>query len=73
MIGLLIIIGFIIYVIYNVIKDACEPTLKGHMDFEKFNKDTLGKGYSKRQINKMINSGKYQIPFDEWWNSDKKM
>lgn len=69
----LIIIGGIIYLVYQYAKWKCEPTLKGHMDFEKLNKDTLCKGYSQSQINKMMNSGKYQIPFDEWWNSEKKM
>lgn len=74
MIGLLIIIAFIIYVGFNVVKNACEPKIDGCLDIEKWNKDTLGKGYSKRQLNQMMNSGKYHMSFNEWWDDkDKKM
>lgn len=56
--GLMILVG-VIYIIYKLCSEASQPTLKGEFDFRKWNDETHGKGYSAKQLNKMMNTGRY--------------
>lgn len=56
--GVLLLIG-IIYVIYKVFEEASVPKQTGKFDWDRYNSTVNGKGYSQKQINKMIDSGMF--------------
>lgn len=56
--GILAVIG-IIYLIYKLVSEWAEPTQTGKFDWDKYNKDTCGKGYSSKQLDKMSRDGRW--------------
>lgn len=57
--GLIVIIG-IIYLGYNLLKEACEPTQTRPFDWDAYNKDVMSHHYSSKEISRMMNQGKWR-------------
>ena len=51
--GALIIVAGIVYIVYNLIKEACEPTQTRPFDWEAYNKDVMSHNYSSKHISKI--------------------
>jgi hypothetical protein len=58
--GALIIVVGIIYIGYNLIKEACEPTQTRPFDWEAYNKEVSSHKYTSKQISKMMDQGKWR-------------
>lgn len=57
MLGFFAIIG-VVWILYNLIKEAAEPTQTGTFNFDRFNKDSMS-GMSQNQLKKNLEHGKY--------------
>ena len=58
--GALVIIGGIVWLLYNLIKEACEPTQTRPFDYEAYNKDVSSHNYSSKQIAKKLEHGEWR-------------
>lgn len=58
--GALVIIGGIIWLLYNLIKEAAEPTQTRPFDWEAYNKDVSSHNYSSKQIAKKLERGEWR-------------
>lgn len=56
--GLLILAG-IIYIIYNLVKEAATPTQTGKLNWERFNQDSMSGKYTSKQLGKRMDKGMY--------------
>ena len=59
MLGFFAIIG-VVWILYNLIKEAAEPTQTRPLDWDAYNKDVMSHKYSSKQIGKMMDQGKWR-------------
>lgn len=58
--GALIIVVGIIYIVYNLIKEASEPTQTRPFDWDAYNKDVTSHKYTSKQIAKKLDRGEWR-------------